>query len=192
METISSSSFPLLVISEKKRIFFFFLIWFDSICTVYYFQLFYLFFQVCALIIWCYLSGYPVFVHAYLLSSIFNTIFPYISNYYSYIYQYHYVQRCICIILYQSCKPTFIYIQVIFMWFRELDKANISYSEILCRMVVKTTWVQKRFGQENQSLQTSLSQLTCKIKSLRKKLADSIILYFFLSYHQLFSSFSVR
>lgn len=66
------------------------------LCTVYYFQLFYLFFQVCALIIWCYLSGYPVFVHAYLLSSIFNTIFPYISNYYSYIYQYHYVQRCIC------------------------------------------------------------------------------------------------
>lgn len=136
METISSSSFLLLVISEKKRIIFFsfsfgFTVYVPG--TVYYFQLFYLFFQVCALIIWCYLSGYPVFVHAYLLSSIFNTctIFPYISNYYSYIYQYHYVQRCICIILCQSCKPIFIYIQVIFMWFRELDKANISYSELV-------------------------------------------------------------
>lgn len=136
METISSSSFLLLVISEKKRIIFFsfsfgFTVYVPG--TVYYFQLFYLFFQVCALIIWCYLSGYPVFVHAYLLSSIFNTctIFPYISNYYSYIYQYHYVQRCICIILCQSCKPIFIYIQVIFMWFRELEKANISYSELV-------------------------------------------------------------
>lgn len=136
METISSSSFLLLVISEKKRIFFFLshLVW-QYMYRVQFiiFNSFYLFFQVCALIIWCYLSGYPVFVHAYLLSSIFNTIFPYISNYYSYIYQYHYVQRCICtgIILCYSCKPTFIYIQVIFMWFRELDKANISYSELV-------------------------------------------------------------
>lgn len=64
------------------------------------------------------------------------------------------------------------------MWFRELDKANISYSELV---FVKTTWVQKKFGQENQLLQTTLSWLTCKIKLLRKKLADSIILYSQLS-----------